>query len=333
MDLERLDFDLAPLVESVRGLMQTQARLKRLALKTRIAPGTPTQLQGDPTRLRQVLVNLVSNAIKFTDHGRVDLSVETALPGTADQAQGNDASGVTLLFTVRDTGIGISSAKVDHIFNAFSQADGSITRLYGGSGLGLAICKHIVSLMGGRIWTESVPGEGSTFFFTAHFALCVSMAPALGAQPQRQPDAAPGTPPMTQSLPHRPCASCWLRTPQANVRLAEIYLRKLGHSCVVANNGQAALQALAAERFDVVLMDLEMPEMDGLEATRRIRRGKVAKDVPIIAMTAHALVEFRSQSHDSGMNDYLTKPLALQALDEALRRNAPHGDNTPDMQA
>ncbi|MGE4297127.1 MAG: ATP-binding protein [Desulfovibrionaceae bacterium] len=325
MDLECLDFDLEQLVDSVRTLMLVQARLKRLTLKTHIESGTPTQLQGDPTRLRQILVNLVGNAIKFTNHGQVEVRVATATPHVAAPPSEHTGQGTTLLFSVRDTGVGIAPDKANRVFDAFSQADGSITRRYGGSGLGLAICKHLTSLMGGRIWVESTPGQGSTFYFTACFHNGRGAAPSHARHPAR-PAASDDAPPPAGRL-----RVLLAEDTLANVRLAELYLNKLGHTCTVAGNGKKVLQALAAARFDVVLMDLEMPEMDGLEATRRIREGDGDKDIPIIAMTAHALDEFRDLCAESGMNDYLAKPISLHALDQALRRNARPAANADDQ--
>lgn len=311
MDLERIPFNLRDTVGDAVQLLSGSAAKKQLNLLSRVAPEIPVELVGDPGRLRQILVNLVNNAIKFTEQGEilVDVRAEFASDGR-----------LTVYFSVSDTGPGIPPDKQQHIFEAFRQSDSSTTRRYGGTGLGLAICSQLVSLMDGRIWVESQLGCGSTFHFTAVFDR--PEAPSLA-----EPAAETALP--CQSV--GPLRILLAEDGPVNQDVAVGLLELRGHSVAVADNGRLAVQLFGRERFDVVLMDLEMPEMDGLAATARIReieRGRAAL-VPIIAMTAHAPKGFRDRCLEAGMDDYLSKPIQpaelYRVVESAVQRARTRG--------
>jgi len=258
-------------------------------------------------RLEQVLTNLLANAIKFTERGRVTLDVEV---------ESSNMDVARLHFTVADTGIGIPADKLETIFQPFRQADGSTTRRFGGTGLGLTISATLVELMGGRLRVESEPGAGSTFHFAAAFPIA---APRVDPERRKQP-----RPPVapTASSAHVLVAEDNL----INQRIAQSLLTKRGHTVTVVNNGREALDALERERFDVVLMDVQMPDMDGFEATAAIRereRGTGSR-VRIVAMTAHAMQGDRERCLAAGMDDYLSKPIDQDRLfglvEEALHQ-------------
>ena len=320
LDLEEVDFDLPATVDDAVRLLACDAQRKGLELTYRIDRRLPRDMRGDPGRLRQVLVNLIGNALKFTTAGAVFLDVR--LERTADQC-------LTVHFVVRDTGIGIPAAQQELIFERFRQADGSTTRRYGGSGLGLAISAQLVALMGGRIWVESEVGIGSEFHFTADFPLCLTEPSGTSAPLDAIPDDDRAGRVPSEAVLASDCAVHPLRILLAedgpiNQAVAVGLLEMRGHQVVVADNGKEALDRLATEAFDVVLMDLEMPLMDGMEATRRIRQQEQVsgEHLPIIAMTAHALNQFRDDCRQAGMDGYLTKPIQP----EETRRRAGQRD-------
>jgi CheY-like chemotaxis protein len=295
--------------------LAVRARQKGLELVYAANPDVPGRLRGDPGRVRQVLVNLVGNAIKFTDCGRVSVDV---------QVEAQTAAGEVLLhFSVSDTGIGIAPEKQRVIFEAFAQADGSTTRRYGGTGLGLAISTQLVELMGGRIWVESpakfeirnskfeISGPGSTFHFTARFGAGAATAPAQG-------EFAPGV----EGMPaiSRPLTVLVAEDNAVNQTLVARLLERRGHTAVIARTGSETLRVLAEEKFDVVLMDVQMPEMNGFEVTAAIRETERATGVhiPIIAMTAYAIKGDRERCLAAGMDDYISKPIKTGELFQAL---------------
>jgi two-component system, sensor histidine kinase LadS len=292
------DFRLQPLLDRVRELFAAQAAGKGVELSVGIDSEVPQVLRGDPVRLEQVLVNLVANALKFTDAGRVAVhaALESATPAEA-----------VLRFDVTDTGIGVSAEQQARLFEPFSQADESITRRYGGTGLGLAICRQLVELMGGTIGVVSEPGRGSTFHFTVRLGRVAAPAP------DTQPD--------DSEVPRFPGARVLVVEDNAlNQRLAREVLSDLGAQVALAGTGVQAVDAVMRQRFDAILMDVQMPEMDGLEATRRIRALADGGDVPIIAMTAHALAGSREQCLAAGMNDFIGKPITVRGIAGALSR-------------
>jgi two-component system, sensor histidine kinase and response regulator len=448
LDLENLDFDLHDNLDNTIATLALRAHKKGIELAYRIPPGVPATLVGDPGRLRQILVNLIGNAIKFTEQGEVVVEVTPEVPMNGT---------VCLHFAVADTGIGIPPEKHQVLFKAFSQVDNSTTRKYGGTGLGLVISARLVQMMGGRIWAESERGKGSIFHFTARFGrakesaerpvlkepnslhnlpvlvvddnatnrrilhetlsnwhmkptvvesgkaalatleqarnagtpfalvLLDKMMPEmdgfmLAERIKQNPDPVGATlmmlssadrrddvarcrelgvsaylsKPVRQSellktiltvlgtsLPatteaHRPFQHSFEKSPrslrlllaednQINQRLAARLLEKHGHSVVVANNGREALAALDKQTFDAVLMDVEMPEMDGYEATAAIRAGEqgTGRHIPILAMTAHAMKGAREQCLGAGMDSYVSKPLHPRIIIEAIERLVP----------
>jgi signal transduction histidine kinase/ActR/RegA family two-component response regulator len=320
MTIETLAFDLHELVRATLRAMAVHAQQKTLALDCALAPGLPQWVRGDPGRLRQVLVNLLGNAIKFTPHGGVTLTLRSLeRAGAAGQIE----------FAVRDTGIGIAPGKQQLIFEPFAQADGSTTRQYGGTGLGLAICRRLVSLMQGRIALESAVGAGSTFRFSLPLA-------ATEAPPPRAPLAAPAAPaPSAAPTEPQPPVVGRLRVLLAednlvNQRLALRLLEKMGHAVTLVDNGIDALERGMHGEFDLILMDVQMPALDGLAAARQLRHWERASGarVPIVAMTARVMPGDRERCLEAGMDDYLSKPIDGEQLRRMVARFE-HGQPQP----
>jgi CheY-like chemotaxis protein len=277
-------------------------------------------------RLRQVLLNLVGNAVKFTERGEVVVTVarEPFLLGAAGADDDEDLGSEFLRFTVRDTGIGIPEDRLGAVFDPFVQADGSMSRRYGGTGLGLSISARLVELMGGRMSVESRVGVGSTFSFTLPLpAADPSAMPATAPEPESSASAprpvAPAPPPPAPAL-----RILVAEDNLVNQALVRGLLLRQGHTVTVVANGREAVEANERESFDVVLMDVSMPEMDGLEATALIRRREATRGgrVPIVAMTAHAMKGDRERCLESGMDAYLAKPLSAAELWETLAQLA-----------
>jgi signal transduction histidine kinase/CheY-like chemotaxis protein/HPt (histidine-containing phosphotransfer) domain-containing protein len=299
--LEHIDFNLKETLGSTVKMLAIGAVEKGLDLKCHIGSDVPLVLKGDPARLKQIIINLVGNAVKFTPGGEITVEVKKS-----DMKIPGEPGRVPLLFFVRDTGIGISPDKQKVIFESFSQADSSTTRKYGGTGLGLAICKQLVELMGGTIRMKSTEGKGSVFYFTAVFRPGDSQAAAVH---QEKEDLT--------NLRAKPLKILLVEDNPMNAKLAFIFLRRQQHHVVHVANGKEALEQLKKEPFDLILMDLEMPEMDGYEASYRVRHdqsGAFDHNIPIFAMTAHTLPEYREKIFQSGMNGYITKPLSLYQL-------------------
>lgn len=302
IELESVDFDLRQSVQQVRELFQHEAEDKRLQLVLEIATDAPHFVRGDPGRLQQVFTNLVANALKFTERGVVRLIV--------GGAQAID-SRLCVRFEVVDTGIGIASDRVANLFDPFTQADASTTRRYGGSGLGLAIAKELVSLMGGEIGVESQPGGGTRFWFTVRFSLAESVQPA-----PRLADLAPRGPHSGEAASLRVLVA---EDNPTNQEVAVLMLERLGHRVDVVGDGREAVAAFARAPYDVILMDCQMPEVDGFEATRQIRAlGGRGAEVPIVAMTAFAARGDRERCLAAGMTGYVSKPILKQELGAAL---------------
>ncbi|CAG1000401.1 partial two-component system, NarL family, sensor histidine kinase EvgS, partial [Rhodocyclaceae bacterium] len=311
--MEETVFNLADLVEETRKTLAFKAGEKGLALSCRIEPTVPAWVVGDPVRLRQVLLNLIGNAVKFTERGEVVLAAEP------------DGSAAGLVhFRVRDTGIGIPESKLDRIFEAFAQEDSSTTRRYGGTGLGLTISARLVDMMGGRLWAESEVGRGSIFHFTARLPAGADQASADGDAPTAGATDGGSRP----ALPRRAAAVSPLEVLLVedhpfNQKLATSLLAKWGHRFQVAGNGEEALNLLARKSFDIVLMDVQMPVMDGLEATRRLRARETDRHTTVIAMTANAMEGDRDRCLAAGMDDYIAKPIKSAELLELLCRHSP----------
>ncbi|MEI6654173.1 MAG: CHASE domain-containing protein [Verrucomicrobiota bacterium] len=311
LDLEILDFNLVTLLDSCTELLAPQAHKTGLDFTCVIAPDVPSHLSGDPGRLRQILLNLVGNAIKFTPQGAVTVEV-SRVSATATSS--------VLRFAVRDTGIGIPAAKQALLFQKFSQVDASTARQFGGTGLGLAISKQLVHLMGGEIGVTSGVGLGSEFWFAACFAACLRAIPAAAPPP-------PPPPPPRGTRQHwRGLRVLLAEDNLINQKVALGFLKKLELQVDLVISGTEAIQALANTPYVLVLMDMQMPEMDGLEATRLIRAPHstaVNPHIPIIAMTANAMPGDEQICLAAGMNDYLPKPLTPLALVTVLEKWLP----------
>lgn len=300
-------FSISSLLHDTCLPLQLRAQQKQLTFRWELAAEVPDLLFGDAGRLRQIMLNLIGNAIKFTEQGEVLVSV--SLQSTAPAGQ------VNLLFTVRDTGIGIPLEKQASIFQPFQQADSSITRSYGGTGLGLTISSRLVGMMGGQLQLESESGQGSLFYFS------LLLTTAKQTLPTTHPVSNANLSPANAAL------KILLADDNAvNRLLARRLLNKAGHEVILAENGREALEAWEAERPDVILMDVQMPVMDGLEATQLIRnleQDKQFNPTPIIALTANALERDRQQCLAAGMDDFLSKPFQIQALLDVVQRVCP----------
>ncbi|MDE1171844.1 MAG: ATP-binding protein [Verrucomicrobium sp.] len=304
LGLESVPVDIRRCVQDVLDFNTHAAAAKGLALRGETAPEVPETVLSDPFRLRQILINLVGNALKFTEKGGISVAADV---------ERKLADGRLLIrFQVRDTGIGISPAAQARLFKPFSQADSSTSRHYGGTGLGLAICKRLAELFGGEISLESREGEGTTFTFTI-----ACRAAEKGAAASAPSAARPIAGTVGGGLP----SILVVEDNATNRRLTTLLLQKLGYEPAGVESGEACLERLRKEPFDVVLMDVQMPGMDGFEATARIRSGGGPQPW-IIAVTAHAMDGDRQKCLDHGMDDYVTKPLRSEALDQALRRYA-----------
>ena len=300
LNIEEVEFDLPEMVLETLKSLQARAQKKGLELRKTLETGALTRVVGDPVRIRQVLTNLCDNAIKFTSQGSVELTLQSAA-----QSNGNHE----LHFAVRDTGIGIPEEKQKGVFEAFTQADTSTTRQFGGTGLGLTISARLVSLMGGRVWVESAVGQGSTF----HFTVLVQSAATSTTEPLSSMSSAPKAPDI------RPLQILLVEDHPINQMLATTLLKKWGHTVVLAKNGQEGVDMFPTQAWDIVLMDMQMPVMGGVEATRLIRAAESAgKRTPIVAMTANAMESDRQACLDAGMDDHLAKPFNAAGLQAKL---------------
>lgn len=304
IELEEVEYSVRGVVRTVVDLMKPRADAKGIALSAHIDPSVPDQLLGDPGRLRQVFFNLVGNAIKFTDDGLVSVTVRQT---------GSEGGPPKLHFSIKDTGCGIPDHIRPHLFQRFAQADSSISRTYGGTGLGLAICKQLTELMGGTIGAESTPGEGSEFCFD------IPLRPATAAL--KRPAAAPEKPAL-QSAPEQEDQDA---EQGLNVLIAEDHpvnqnlmlaiFKRLGHRVTIVENGAEAVRAARDGGFDLILMDIQMPQMDGVMATKIIRSlDSAVSTVPIIALTAHAMDGDRESYLAAGMSGYVSKPVDISEL-------------------
>jgi signal transduction histidine kinase/ActR/RegA family two-component response regulator len=316
MNVERVDFSLRSVCDDVALLLQPAVTERGLGMTITYAPDVPAYMKGDPARLRQVLLNLASNAVKFTDRGVVRIEVSLV-------------DGARVKVAVTDSGIGITSEQLDKLFRRFTQADSSTTRRYGGTGLGLAISKHLVELMGGQIGADSSAGSGSTFWFvlpliassqTTREADDALVAELLAQRHDRVVAPAPVT---ASDASGRDERILLVEDNVVNQQVATHMLKKMGFHVDIAQHGHEAIECLGKVRYDLVLMDCQMPQMDGFEATRLIRDPGSAvlnHDVCVIAMTANAFAEDRERCLAGGMNDFLAKPVNQKMLTEMLTR-------------
>jgi signal transduction histidine kinase/ActR/RegA family two-component response regulator len=326
--LDLVAFHFPSVVNDVMRSLDFLARQKGLELAVHISPDVPPDLTGDPIRLGQVLINLLGNAIKFTEHGevRVDVCVESVSNGR-----------VCLRFSVRDTGIGIALDQQEGLFQEFQQAHTAGKRLYGGTGLGLAVSKSIVTLMGGTIGLKSMPGEGTTITFLAYFDLSPASQSVLPIPSEADLHGMPAAPIMDDKVAdQRPASTAALPaaaiSPSSlslrillaednlvNQRVAMSMLGKMGHLVTLATNGLEALEQWRQSDFDLILMDVQMPEMSGLQATTQIRRAEaIGAHVPIVAMTASAMSEDRDRCLAAGMDDYISKPVSYKVIEQMI---------------
>jgi len=311
LELDRAPFDLRAVISETVGLVGIRAREKGIGLRSTLATGIPERVAGDSLRLRQVLLNLLGNAIKFTEKGEVALSCAV---------ESLDSGRLCLHVAVTDTGIGMSPEQIGRLFQPFEQADTSTTRKFGGTGLGLSIARRIVEMMGGRIWAESRPGSGSTFHFTAILTVAAGEETSPRVEQPAGPERA------------EPCRILLAEDNPVNQKVAAAMLGKLGHAVAIVGNGAQAVDRSKVEEFDLILMDVQMPEMDGFTAARMIRereRGS-GRHIPMVAMTAHAMKGDREQCLAAGMDDYVSKPFGLRDLARAIasaRAGAPCKDS------
>ena len=316
LEIECNEFDLHAALREAIQIVQPAASRKPIRLLMSMDPALPQWVRGDLVRLRQILLNLLSNAIKFTASGKIELRAELAC---------SRANACELRFSVSDEGIGMSAEQKAKLFQPFSQAESSTARKFGGTGLGLAISKRLAELMGGAIGVESAPGQGSTFWFTIHVLGVESSESRTTAteRPVRSPTAtAACAEPAPKRESSRKSARILLVDDNAiNQKVALAMLKHLGYHADVASTGLEAVSAATGRAYDLILMDCMMPEMDGFEATRRLRaHGGVCERLPIIAMTANAFTEDRDACLAAGMTDYLPKPVRQADLAKKIER-------------
>jgi CheY-like chemotaxis protein len=310
LELEMLNFDLHSTLKDTVDMLAISAHEKGLELVCLVDPEVPSFLHGDPGRLRQVLVNLGGNAVKFTAQGEIVIRASLEC---------EDEETARLRFSVSDTGIGIPANRQDILFTHFSQVDSSTTRKYGGTGLGLAISKQLVELMGGRIGVESKEGKGSTFWFTAAFR---KQSARPGSAGEGAVERSYIWPAFSENAKHKIRILVAEDNP-VNQKVAQAILRKMGIRADVVANGQEAINELRIIPYDLVLMDCQMPEIDGFEATSFIRKeasGVLNPDIPIVAMTASTMQGDRERCIRAGMNDFVAKPVKPGELAEVLAR-------------
>ena len=337
LTLEHHPFNLRDVFEKTMRTFDVATSQRGLTMSYNLPPALPIGLIGDDLRLQQIIVNLLGNAIKFTQNGSITVEA---------QELGKNKDEIEIKFSVSDTGAGIDPVMKDSIFESFKQADSSITRVYGGTGLGLAICKKLTTIMGGKIWVKSEPGQGATFHFTIKFEVAQNQPTATDAKLEIAKQMKTTAKPLDIML---------VEDNQFNLELATIVLEQEGHQVTVAMTGLESLELLTIKRFDVILMDVQMPIMDGITATELIRRCEVGnltdappshRDIllklqgiikgtqtPIVAMTAHAMSGDRTRCLKAGMDDYLTKPFNPEEVYRVLYKVQPKMDQTQQQAA
>ncbi|MYN15957.1 response regulator [Rugamonas sp. FT107W] len=317
LEIQHIDFSLDHVMQTLTTVVAPKAASRKLELVFDLDPALPPTLVGDPLRLGQVLINYTNNAIKFSEQGRIEIRV---------RQQAGDGHGCLLRFEVSDQGIGLSQAEMAKLFVSFQQADTSTTREYGGTGLGLAICKELAQLMGGDVGVDSQQGVGSTFWFTARLGVSDKTVSMLINQLS---DAAAEL----LASAHTSAATVALKVARIllvednvfNQQIAREMLEEVGAAVCIASNGVEALELLRQTQFDCVLMDLQMPQMDGLEATRRIRADPQLARLPVLAMTATATIDTRARCIEAGMNGFISKPIQPGLMRQTIANWLPQG--------
>ncbi len=295
LELEYSNYNIKDLLESVFELIRPLAAEKKLGFTYHVRESVPHSLHSDPARIRQILLNFLSNSIKFTDKGSVTLHVKDEMVQNTHM----------LRFEVVDTGMGISDESKNRLFREFSQVDGSYSRRFAGTGLGLAICRRLTDMMKGQIGVQSELGKGSTFWFSVPLIAATEAVLEKSAL-------------IDANISHRGATLLLVEDNPTNQMIAEAFLKQNGHHVDVVDNGRKAVEAVKAKNYDAVFMDIAMPEMDGLAATKAIRALPDKKNLPIIAMTAHAMRGDREECLAAGMSDYITKPLSREALQQRV---------------
>lgn len=308
LNLEMREFKLVPILRDLSAMFFHQANEKGLHFEIDIAPDLPSKVVGDETRIRQILNNLLSNAVKFTEAGEIKLLVRR-------HAQTDREGMIEVVFEVCDTGIGIQRDDLKNLFKPFSQGDASTTRKYGGTGLGLAICKRLSEAMGGKVWATSIQGKGSSFFARLKLKEVV--------EGDRMPPVSQKAVTHAEPIDRSSIRTLIAEDNRSNQRVIALMLKRIGITSEAFDNGEELLNALKEKPVDLIFMDLQMPVMDGLEATAAIRSGEVGdayKDVKIVALTANAMVGDEERCLSAGMNGYLPKPLKIKALEEQINQ-------------
>ncbi len=308
MKLETVPFNLSRTLDTLYGMVAIQAKEKGIGFDIKVDDDVPIWLEGDSLRLGQILLNLVHNAIKFTAAGSVHVNIQLVR---------QTGQNVKLSFAVKDTGIGIEADKLPLLFASFSQVDSSTTRRFGGTGLGLAISQQLIRLMNGDIWVESEAGQGSCFFFEVELGIARGETPAEEKEAIGPRSLVPG---------HN--RILLVEDNEVNQQVALAQLKRMGAVVTIADNGREALESIAENTFDLVFMDIQMPEMDGYTAARAIRQLPDHVDLPVVAMTAHAMAEDRNRCLAAGMNAHITKPLLVEDLRAVLGRFLPMEEDT-----
>ncbi|MBF0303717.1 MAG: response regulator, partial [Desulfamplus sp.] len=341
LEIENIDFNLSDITKSVIKIVQFKAKEKGLLLEQRIEPDVYPYLVGDPVRIRQIILNFLNNAIKFTEQGGVILHLSTESDLENENINGSEKNRYTTVrFEIKDTGIGISEEHKEKLFQSFSQEEASISRKYGGTGLGLAISKQLAELMGGKVGVESQKGVGSTFWFTVRFEKIAKLDSSNGfkAEIPESSNQIYSTTDKTYSTSNQTYSTANQINNISNIAHARILLAednimnqkvalailgKWGISADIANNGKEAIEKASKKHYDLIFMDMQMPDLDGIEATEIIRNCDVStlnKDVPIVAMTANASVEDRQNCFNAGMNHFISKPFEPEELIEVIRK-------------
>jgi PAS domain S-box-containing protein len=330
LDLEQLPLDLGGMVRTATSMVRLESDRKGLALEVEIDPRLPLSPVGDAARIRQVLLNLLANAVKFTDAGHIgvglsrDVPEEQAPTSPDGEAEGGDGS-FLLRAEVVDTGVGMDAEQIARLFEPFAQAHSSTSRRYGGTGLGLSICRQLVTLMGGEIGVDSTPGVGSRFWFTVRLGTGDGAAPP-GAAPPRMATPAPPVPAGVGRV-------LIVEDDEVTQKVATTLVGRLGYAVAVAGTGEAALAAMAVERFAAVFLDCHMPGLDGFATVRRLRALETEsglRPTPVIAMTGAAMPGDRERCLDAGMDDYVTKPVTSDQLGSVLERWTAPAANLPE---